>query len=185
MRFGVREFIFVTLLLAMPIAAYFFVFRPRNIQIAEARAEISDKQAKLERLRAATKNIADLGQEIDKLAETIELFEQKLPAEREVEVILKQVWELAAAHRLTPKSVRTDKPVTAAHFAELPIMMTINGNFDGFYSFMLDLEKLRRITRMPQMKIEKVTKDQEGQMEARVVLSIYFDPQSKAVDGAG
>lgn len=180
MRFGVREFLFVLLLLAMPVAAYVLVFRPRNIQIAEARLEISQKQDKLERLRAATKNITDLDQEIQQLAETIQLFEQKLPAEREVEVILKQVWELAEAHKLIPKSVRTDKPVTAAHYAELPIRMIITGNFDGFYGFLLDLEKLRRITRMPQMKIVKASREEEGQMEAKVVLSIYFDPQDKA-----
>ncbi len=182
MRFGTRESVFVLLLLAMPVAAYFFVFRPRNTQIAEVTTEIHKKQAKLEQLRKASKNIVDLGDEIEKLSETIELFEQKLPAQREVEVILKQVWELAAKHRLTPKSVRTDKPVTAAanFAAEQPIKMTIHGDFDGFYSFLLDLEKLRRITQMPQMKLEKIKADTEGQMEANVVLSIYFDPDGKA-----
>lgn len=183
MRFGIREFVFVALLLAMPLAAYLFVFMPRNQEIADARQEIRDKQSKLERLRVATKNIADLGQEIRKLSETIDLFEQKLPAQREVEVVLKQVWEMAERHRLMPKSVRTDKPVNAAQYAELPIMMTIKGNFDGFYSFLLDLEKLRRITRMPQMTLEKAKREEEGQMEARVVLSIYFDPQGKPSDG--
>ena len=168
----------------MPVAAYLLVFRPRNIQIEEARVEIKQKQEKLQRLQAATKNIADLGQEIQKLSETIELFEQKLPAQREVEVILKQVWELAAEHDLTPKSIRTDKPVNASHYAELPIMMTIKGNFDGFYSFLLDLEKMSRITRMPQLKIEKI-KQEEGQMEAKVVLSIYFDPQDQAAGPRG
>jgi len=181
MRFGIREVLFVLLLLAMPVAAYVLVFWPRNVQIAEAREEIIQKQAKLDRLRVATKNITDLDQEIAKLAETIQLFEQKLPAQREVEVILKQVWELADSHSLVPKSIRTDKPVNAAHYAELPIRMTIRGNFDGFYSFLLDLEKLRRITRMPQMDIKKIHKEEEGQMEARVVLSIYFDPQHKGL----
>ena len=33
MRFGIRELIFVLVLLAMPVAAYFFVFEPRNVQI--------------------------------------------------------------------------------------------------------------------------------------------------------
>ncbi len=48
---------------------------------------------------------------------------------------------------------------------------------------MLDLEKLKRITRMPQMKLEKITDndDSEGKMRAVVVLSIYFDPQGTAV----
>ena len=183
MRFGIREAIFLVLLLAMPIAAYMFVFRPRNIQIAEALEQINQKKIKLDRLAAATKNIDDLGVEIDKLSKTIELFEKRLPAQREVEVILRQVWEMAAKHRLVPKSVRTEKPVTAAQYAELPIMMTIYGNFDGFYGFLLDLEKLKRITRIPKMKLEKIrNKDaSDGQMRAVVTLSIYFDPQGKVM----
>ncbi|MCC7193073.1 MAG: type 4a pilus biogenesis protein PilO [Phycisphaeraceae bacterium] len=181
MRFGMREMLFLLVLLALPAASYFFVFEPRNKQINEARREVKQKQAKLEQLEAATRNIADLGVEIDKLSEAIQVFEQKLPAEREVEVILKQVWELAARHNLTPKSIRTDKPVPAAGYSELPIRLTILGDFDGFYSFLLDLEKLKRITRMPQMTVKKIP-PQEGQMQADFVLSIFFEAQNRGDD---
>ena len=179
MRFGLREAIFVLVLLALPVAAYFFVFEPRNKQITEAIAEIRNKESKLTRLEAVTKDIDDLGEEIDKLTGAIEMFEEKLPAQREVEVVLKQVWEMAAQHALMPKKIRTDKPVAAAQYAELPIRMTIIGDFDGFYSFLLDLEKMQRITRMPKMKLEKASKAEDGQMQAEVVLSIFFDSQDK------
>lgn len=177
MRFGFRELFFVLLLLAMPIAAYFFVFEPRNTQNDEKRRELDQKDLKLQQLEAATYKIDDLGREIDKLAGAIKLFEQKLPVEREVEVILKQVWELAAQNRLTPKSVRTDKPITTAHYTELPISMVIIGDFDGFYRFMLDLEKLRRVTRMPKLKLKKLVNEQ-GKMRAELILSIFFEPKS-------
>ena len=54
MRFGFRELVFILLLLAMPVASFFFVFKPRNEQIREARTEIRDKQEKLRQLTAAT-----------------------------------------------------------------------------------------------------------------------------------
>ena len=179
MRFGIREAIFLVLLLATPIAAYVFLFGPRNAMISEARAEIRQKQEKLQQLEAATGRFQDLDSEIEKLTEAISLFEKKLPAEREVDVILKQVWELAARHGLTPKSIRTDKPVAAASYSELPIRMVIVGDFDGFYSFLLDLEKLRRVTRMPEMALKKSTRNEEGQMQAQLVLSIFFEPQNQ------
>ena len=179
MHFGIRQMIFFVLLLGMPVAAYFSVFKPRNAQIDEARQEIQRKQAKLAQLEAATRKIDDLGQEIDKLAESITIFEQKLPAQQEVEVMLQEVWKLAVRHSLTPKSVRTDKTIISAQYAELPIKMEIVGNFDGFYGFLLDLEQLRRITRMPQMTLTKM-KSLEGQMSARVLLSIFYE-----VGGAG
>ena len=183
MNFGLRQLIFMLLLLGMPVAAYFSVFAPRNQQIAEARLEIQRKQAKLRQLETATRSIEDLGEEIDKLSDAIDLFEQKLPAEREVEVMLRRVWELAARHRLTPKSIRTDKPVISAQHAELPIKMMIVGDFDGFYSFLIELEQLRRVTRVPQMNLSKL-KGEQGQMQAQILLSIFYESQSDDQGGS-
>ncbi len=175
MRFGLREALFVLLLLAMPVAAYFFVFQPRNQQIAEARAEIAQKQAKLDRLEAETKDMRDLGTEIDKLYEAISVFEKKLPAQQEVEGVLREVSELATRNKLQLRSVRTDKVMETAHYAELPIKMEIVGNFDGFYSFLLKLEQLPRITRMPVLQMKRSPKENDGTMQANVVLSIFFE----------
>jgi len=179
MQFGLREAAFVLLLLAMPVAAYFFVFQPRAAQIAEARAEITSKQAKLKELEAATKSIEDLGDEIDELRQAIELFEKKLPAQRDVEVVLRDVWRLAAENNLTPKSVRTDKIVPSSQYAELPIKMTIIGDFSGFYTFLQEIEKLPRITRTPSMKLKKL-EDQDGKMQADMVLSIFFEGDKRS-----
>lgn len=185
MRFGMRELIFILALLAMPVAAYIFVFEPRNAQIADARREILVKEEKLAQLESATRSMSDLGQEIDKLSEAITVFEEKLPAQREVEEIVKQVWELAVKHGLNPKSIRTDKPIISPGYAEQPIPIIITGDFDGFYSFLLDLEKLQRITRMPDMKIEKL-RDSEGQMQASIVLSVFFEsPQDPNAGTSG
>ncbi len=177
MRFGLREALFVLLLLGMPAAAYFFVFQPRNEQIAEARKEVAQKQAKLTELEKATKSIDDLGAEIDELKEAISFVEQQLPAQREVDVILREVWELAAKHKLRPESVRPDKIVPQSHYTELPIKLVIVGDFDGFYEFLLALEDLPRITRLPQMKLQKLQgKDvDDGAMKADLVLSIFFE----------
>lgn len=179
MQFGIRETAFVLLLLAMPVAAYFFVFEPRATQIAEARQEIIAKQAKLKELEAATKSIDDLGVEIDKLRRAVDLFEQKLPAQRDVEVVLRDVWKLAAQNNLTLKSVRTDKIVQTSQYAELPIKMTILGNFSGFYKFLQEIEKLPRITRTPKLKLKKLDK-QDSAMQVDMVLSIFFKGDSRS-----
>jgi type IV pilus assembly protein PilO len=182
MQFGIREAAFILLLLAMPVASYFFVFQPRAAQIAEARSEIAAKQAKLKELESATKSIENLGQEIDKLREAIDLWEQKLPAQRDVEVVLRDVWRLADENNLTPKSVRTDKIVTTSHYAELPLKMTIIGNFSGFYTFLQELEKLPRITRMPKMKLEKLDDEDDGTMQADIILSVFFENKTSRAD---
>lgn len=183
MRFGFRELVFILLLMAVPAAAYFFVFSPRNVQIAQMRDEIRIKRAKLEQLSQATASMKDLGAEIDRLTQAVKVFEQKLPAQREVEVLLNQATELAGKQRLGVKSLRTDKAVAAAQYSEQPIKMVIVGDFDGFYSFLLDLERLKRITRMNQMQLKRIQND-EGQMQAEITLSIFFDPSGDSSKNA-
>ena len=177
MRLGTRELIFLLLLLAVPIAAWFFVFQPRNAAVAQAREEIQHRQDKLVKLEAYTANIADLGEEIDKLVGAMELFEQKLPQQREVEVVLRKVWELAARNGLKPKSVRTDKPELDNGVLRQPLRMVIVGDFDGFYRFLQELERLNRITRLPALKLTKVNND-EGQVSAEMTLNVFFEPKT-------
>ena len=179
MKLGPREILFLLLLLALPAAAYLFVFQPRNDQIREVRAQIVDKLDKLEQLQESTRHIDDLGQEIERLSQAVDLFEQKLPAQQEVEVILKEVWELATAQGLTPKSIRTEDPIDMQLYAELPLKMVIVGDFDGFYGFLLDMERLRRITRLPQMRLENLDRH-EGRIKADVVLSIFYETKANA-----
>jgi type IV pilus assembly protein PilO len=185
MRFGIREIIFVLLLLAMPVLAYFIRFEKQNKTIERINDDMKRKLAKLEELEQVTRRVPDLGKEIDSLTEAIEMIEQKLPDERKVDEVLKQVWEMAARQRLTPKSVRTDKPLPNNQFSELPIQMEIVGDFDGFYSFLLELEKMPRITQLPKMKLTKLQeKDREqGQMRAEVVLSVFFETDDSALFG--
>ena len=180
MRFGLREFVFVVLLVAMPIASFLFVFEPRSQHIKLAQKEIKRKQTKLYQLEAATKNFNNLSNEIEKLSKAIEIFEEKLPAQKEVEVILREVWELADKNHLVPKSIRTEKIKTTSHYAEIPIKMIILGNFDGFYQFLIEVEKLPRITRLPEMKLQKI-EDGQKQMKADIVLSIFFENDSSNI----
>lgn len=186
MRFGFREVLFVLLLLAVPVGAYLFVFEPRNKQIEEVREEIKRKQAKLEELEQATKKIPDLGEEIDRLTVAIDTIEQKLPDDRKLDELLRHVTDLATRHRLVTKSIRPAKPEPSHHYSRLPVPVEIVGDFDNFYTFLLELEKMPRIVQLQKMKLSKLPeKDREhGQMRADVELSVFFETDDSAQFGA-
>jgi Tfp pilus assembly protein PilO len=56
--------------------------------------------------------------------------------------------------------------------------MELVGNFSSFYSFLLELEKLPRIIKIRELKLDK-EKITEGQISADFILSIFF--QNKTV----
>ena len=192
MRFGLRELIFLVVLLAVPVASWWYVFRPRNTEIAQARMEIEIKQTKLDKLREVAKRIDDIGLAIEQGREAVELIEAKLPNRDQVEDILEKVWQLAKRNHLNLKSVKSEKPVPATLYMEQPLRVSMTGRFDGFYQFLLEMENLSRITRVPRMKLERITEtgglnDAEfdtGLMRADFTLSIYFEqPSDRSGEG--
>lgn len=56
---------------------------------------------------------------------------------------------------------------------EQPLELTMEGGFRGFYEFLIRLEKLPRITRIPDMRIRR-SDSVDGEMKAEFTLSIYF-----------
>jgi len=174
MQFGPRTLIFVVLLMALPIAAYVWILKPRDAKVAEARQQIRDKQEKLTALKEAGVSINELPAEIEKLRKAIAFFESKLPEEKEMDKVLREVWQIAEKNGLSTKSVRSAKAIPSAEYSEQPIRMVIVGPFGGFYNFLRSVEELPRITRISDMTLEKDQKN-EGQMTADFVLTIYFD----------
>ncbi len=177
MKLGFLELVFFLVLLALPVSAYWFVFQPQNLEIAEAKSEIEHKELMLGKLSQATAQTEDLQRANKEIAESIALVESRLPGTKEVEVVLQQVADLARSNRLDLTKVKTEKPVQSARYMEQPLEMTISGDFDSFYTFLLDLEQLDRITRMPELNIEKEEKV-DGMMQASFTLSIYFEPEA-------
>ncbi len=175
MRFGVREIIFVNLMLALLGASWWFGFKKVEDRKLDLRAEMSVKQKELADLEEATADVADLQKQIEDLQQAIDFFEGKLPREKEVNDLLRDVSNAARQSQL---EIRQFEPMTTArgsHYNELPVRIVLAGDFDGFYSYMLELEKLARITRVTDMKLKKM-QDRNGAMEAEMTLSIFFEP---------
>jgi type IV pilus assembly protein PilO len=180
MKLGFREIIFVSVMLAVLIGAYTFVFKKTSEKREALVTDTESKQKVLNNLNQATAGIEDLNRKTQELEKAITFFQSKLPQEREVDKILQDVWQMAAANSLESKTVKMQKTEKTANYSEQPIQMSLSGDFNGFYSFLLQLEKLPRITRVTQMKLEKIS-DREGAMQAQLTLSIFFNPASTAV----
>lgn len=176
MKFGIREFVLLLVLFAVPLASYWFVFRPQNTQIERAREEISLRREKLEMLKQESARRGTLEAATTQIAERIESIESRLPTDKELADVVRQVSELAVQSGLAQPSIVAEKPVKAALYMEQPLKIEMTGDFRGFYKFLLELERLDRITRMPEMTVRRSDKV-DGHMVAVFTLSIYFQDE--------
>ena len=132
------------------------------------------KLAEFEKATSATQNLA---KQLEQLQEAIEFFESKLPPTSEIHKVLEQVTLIAQQQGLKPKTIRTLEKKNNSGYIEQPLEMELVGNFNSFYSFLLELEKLPRIMKIRELKLDK-QKQIEGQISADFVVSIFF--QNKA-----
>ncbi|MBN1764705.1 MAG: type 4a pilus biogenesis protein PilO [Sedimentisphaerales bacterium] len=174
MKFTYKELLLILLLLAIPVGGYFWVFKPAESGMKTTKKELEMKSQKLADLHKALDGIKDLGAEVDKLSQAVEFFESKLPARHEIHKVLEQVTMIADDHRLETRLFKTLKPQPFNKYSEQPIEMEVYGEFDSFYQFLLDVEKLPRLTKITKMSLEK-DKDKEGVTNAKFTLSIFFD----------
>ncbi len=182
MKFGLREVVFIVLLAAIPLGSWWFVFRPGNRRNAEMMAQIQARQGKLQSLNKATASLGDLKGEIAALDKAITFFRSKLPSEKEIDKVLREVWQLAEQNNLATKSIRTLKAgddtvvgETNGPYAEQPISIQLEGSFTGYYGFLLALESQPRIMRIQQMTLEKHPTGPQGTVKADCVVSVFFE----------
>jgi type IV pilus assembly protein PilO len=173
MRFGLRSLILLLVLCAMPVASFFLVFKPQNQRIEQAKLDIEHKKELLSKLRQETSRNADLVRANAEIDATIDSIEDRLPTGKEIDSVVRQVSDLAVQAGLGAPAMKSTKPVQAALYMEQPLEMQLGGDFSGFFTFLVNLERLPRITRIPDMKLRSV--DREGEdLQAEFTLSIYF-----------
>jgi len=180
-----REIVFALVLLAIPMAAWQLEFAPRQRRQKELKEQIAAKQLKLDQLFAKKQlsgAIGDLRDQIAEGKEAVEIFRSRLPDEKDIDQIVREVWRLAKSNNLSPTSLRTIPPRKGKQFTnagsphgEQPLLIQIEGNFKGLYSFMLDMESQSRIMRVRQMTLKAPEKDYSGLVSATIEFSIFFE----------
>lgn len=175
MKLGLREVIFMLLLGALPISAKFWIFDPANQHIKTQQQAVKDNRQKLTDCQEALTLIEDLNAELKRHEEAVTFFESKLPGEHEVHKVLEQVTRIARDHKLETKLFKTMASKPFARYSEQPIQMEIFGDFDAYYEFLLDVERMPRITKIMEMNLEDKEKSNNGLMNASFTLSIFFD----------
>ena len=173
MNGSVRHLIFFALIGAMIYISYAYMIKPANENLAQQRSQMETKRSKLAELARETADSDDLNARLEELERTIQEIESKLPPSSEIHTVLENVTLIAQRHGLTPKTIRALAAKNNRGYIEQPLEMEVHGNFSSYYSFLLELERMGRLTKLRKMELKKKSRE-EGQTEAKFVMSIFF-----------
>jgi len=169
-----RKAVFFILLIGLIGGGYRYMIKPANQRMAEVKERVEKKRAQLAKFEKATVAAEDLTKQLEQLQEAIAFFESKLPPKSQIHEVLEQVTVIAQKQGLKPKTIRTLQEKDNRGYIEQPLKMELEGNFSSFYSFLLELEKLPRIMKVRELKLDKQTDDDEGQIASDFIVSIFF-----------
>jgi type IV pilus assembly protein PilO len=173
MTSGIRQIVFFVLMIGMAYASWAYMIRPANAALTQQRAAMKQKQAKLTELDRAKNTASDLDEQLKQVEEAIRVFESKLPPKSEIDRILENVTLIAQKQGLTAKTISSLKTSNRNGHIEQPLKMELQGDFNSFYAFLLELERMDRITKIRELTLKKKSQ-YEGQTEATFVMSIFF-----------
>jgi len=176
---GFRKAVFFILLLGIAVVGYQYMIKPANKHLAMAKERVDAKLAKLAEFEKTTIEASDLTKQLEQLQEAVRFFESRLPPTSEIYKVLEQVTVIAQKQGLKPKTIRTLQKKDNSGYVEQPLQMELEGNFNSFYSFLLELEKLPRITKIRELELDK-QKESEGQVTADFIVSIFFQNKTSS-----
>ena len=180
----IRKAVFFVLLLGVTFLSYEYTIKPASKGLTEQKTRVNEKLAKLAEITKVTVATEDLNKQIGQLEEAIDFFESKLPHKSEVHKVLEHVTIIAQQRCLTPKTIRTLARKNNSGYIEQPLQMELSGDFNSFYSFLLELEKLPRIMKIRELKLKRQGKS-EGQIAANFVVSIFFQNKISVEQSGG
>jgi Tfp pilus assembly protein PilO len=188
MKLGAREFIFIALLFIVPVAMWFFVFRPRKQVGQRMMEEVAEKRTRLSELnRARVLAQSNLEDDIGLLEHVLQIVESRQPVEHDVSKILQGLTQKANSTRLRAnvqlrgigRSSETGLP-----YSDMKVSMELSGAFMDFYVFLQLLEDEPRIIRVTLMELTKATgPDREGHINARLELQIFIQDAEESDNG--
>jgi len=179
MNSSMRKAVFFVVLMGIAYVSWAYMIKPVNANLDKQKSQLEAQMLKLSELEKATLAMRDLDNQMTELKNAVEFFNSKLPPTSQVHKVLEQVTVIAQKEGLKTKVVRTMPQKNWNNYVEQPLKMELHGNFNSFYSFLLELEQMARITRIRDMQLKKDPQN-EGVAIAEFTVSIFFQDNKQA-----
>ena len=174
MRRHWRDIGLLALVAALPLTAWLAFFRPDQTRNAKTIEMIEARHARLNATAQVVRNIDALKEETARLSQAVRSFDDRLTTPGSVDVVLREVSQLAQACHVTTKDVRTLEVRQEGKDSIQPISVYLEGSFSGIHTFLRSLEKQQRVVRVRGLSLSAAPEDAGGTVQATLALAVYL-----------
>ena len=177
---GVQKFLLAALLAGGALGIYFFThltpwtFPKGSEQIAELKSQYEQKSAELARARASVADLPRFEAEYDQLHQRWEMASELLPTERQLPTLLRKITLAGQQTGITFTMFRPGSVQPSDYHTEMPIAVSVTGDYHSVGSFLAELANMRRIVTVSNLKLTTNNKnDGTGTTVAEFTASAY------------
>jgi type IV pilus assembly protein PilO len=151
-----------------------FVYRPNNAKLTSMQQQIADKRRDLTSNRTRVQILPDVMLAVNEMRNRLERFDKKLPKAPELGPFINDITEVSHETALRKWTVEPGVPARTDAYAEWPITLKFDGDFNGVFSFLRQAEQMQRLTRVKGLKLKSADSGKSGQVQVELSMNIYF-----------
>jgi type IV pilus assembly protein PilO len=169
---------------------YFFTtlapwtFRNGNEHLATLRSQYEQKSAELARARASVADLPRFEAEYEQLHQRWELASELLPADRQLPTLLRRITLAGQQTGVAFTMFRPGALKPSDYHTEMPIQVSVSGDYHAVGSFLAELANMRRIVTVGGLRLSSnLRPDGAGSTVAEFTASAYSLNTAPATDG--
>lgn len=159
---------------------FLFYFRPKNEELKELRVERIKVEKNVVRLRAKKDQLDIIEEELKLMSTTLNELEAIMPQKEEIDVILRQIQQLANDTRLNITKFVPKGEIVKDFYAEKPISIEITGNYHNLGIFFDRLSNFSRLFNIEDFSITSLRVQSEAStISAKLTANTYISPEAQ------
>lgn len=177
---GVQKLLLAILLAGGALGVYFFshllpvTFPKGSEKIAEMKSQYEQKSAELARARASVADLPRFEAEYEQLHQRWELASELLPTDRQLPTLLRKITLAGQQTGVTFTMFRPAGMRPSDYHTEMPISVSVSGDYHAVGSFLAELANMRRIVTVSNLKLQTNSRaDGTGTTTAEFTASAY------------
>jgi type IV pilus assembly protein PilO len=177
---GAQKLLLSVLLAGGALGVYFsthlmpWTFPKGSEKIADLKSQYEQKSAELARARASVADLPRFEAEYDQLHQRWEMASELLPTERQLPTLLRKITLAGQQTGVTFTMFRPGAVQPSDYHTEMPIAVSVAGDYHAVGSFLAELANMRRIVTVSNLKLTTNAKnDGTGSTVAEFTASAY------------